>query len=141
MIANRLNQSVWCKLAPSKIHGIGVFAIRDIPKGTMLTNNDVWSQRRREVFHCDEQEFAKILPEIQDLITDRMFFEKGKPLYFISPNDDQVLQSFMNHSNTPNSDGEFALCDIKKGEEITEDFNTLTDDAHEITLKKYHLWN
>lgn len=33
-----LNKTVWCKLGPSKIHGVGVFAIRDILKGQKLTD-------------------------------------------------------------------------------------------------------
>lgn len=39
-----------------------------------------------------------------------------------NPNDDADLQSFMNHSETPNSDGDRTLKRIKKGEEITENY-------------------
>ena len=33
LILRRLER-VYCKLAPSPIHGVGIFAIKDIPKGT-----------------------------------------------------------------------------------------------------------
>jgi hypothetical protein len=36
----------------------------------------------------------------------------------------------MNHSEDANSDGEFALRDIKKGEEVTENFKKLVDQMH-----------
>lgn len=29
-----LRENVYCHLAPSSVHGVGVFAVRDIPKGT-----------------------------------------------------------------------------------------------------------
>src|ERR1700722_14347341 len=31
-----LEENVYCRLQPSKVHGIGIFAIRDIPKGKNL---------------------------------------------------------------------------------------------------------
>ena len=48
-LKNRLHEhlknEVYCKLGVSKIHGVGVFALRDIPKGTkplksMVTNKE-----------------------------------------------------------------------------------------------------
>src|SRR5450432_2445697 len=32
-LLNRVLRDCYCRLQPSKIHGIGVFAVRDIPKG------------------------------------------------------------------------------------------------------------
>ena len=34
LAVRKLNTQVWCRLAPSNIHGIGIFAIKNIPKGT-----------------------------------------------------------------------------------------------------------
>src|SRR5438132_31660 len=40
---------VYARIQPSKIHGVGVFAIRDIPKGTKLFREDnsklIWTKR------------------------------------------------------------------------------------------------
>ncbi len=138
-----LNRTVYCKLGPSKIHGVGVFAIRDIPKGQQLTDytlDDVVNEKEYETLSMSLAEFTYVLPSIQALILDRLTLDKERNkeiIYCISPNRDQILQSFMNHSNTPNSDGNFALRDIKAGEEVTEDFNTLTETPHKWTKKHY----
>ncbi len=107
-----LNKIVWCKLAPSKIHGIGVVAIRDIPEDTELFGGE------NEYTHDNEE---TILPEIKAIILDhhsRSEFWDMVP----NPNKDAWLQCFMNHSDTPNSYNMFSTRDIRKGEEITEDY-------------------
>ena len=110
-----LNNTVWCKLAPSPIHGIGVFAIRNIKKGQKL-----YCQSNRKTFINLNEE---LLPEIEEIVRQRwpLAFEGD---LFLSPNDDARLISFMNHSNDPNYDkyNDVALRDITKGEEITEDY-------------------
>lgn len=110
-----LNDVVFCKLAPSPIHGVGVFAIRDIPKGTELAGG------RRDYPRAGME---TILPEIMQIIQDHwLFIENPSHCEVIpNPNYDVHLQCFMNHSYKPNSDGFRALRDIKAGEEITEDF-------------------
>jgi SET domain-containing protein len=117
-----LNSTVWATLRPSPIHGIGVFAIRDIPKGTRITDHSVHTIGQEKLFKISDEDFLRILPEIRSLILDRTSFQKGQWLVFYSPNVESCLQSFMNHSATPNSDGQTALFDIKAGEEITEDY-------------------
>lgn len=117
-----LNKTVWCRLGVSSIHGIGVIAIRDIPKGTEF--NLGISGR----YSFKEKEFRKIMPEIQDLILDRTLYplySGGGHMWIKSPNTNQELQSFMNHSSKPNTDGHKTLRAIKQGEELTEDYNAL----------------
>lgn len=132
-----LNNTVWATLRPSE-HGIGVFAIRDIPKGTQITDHSTRSRNDGVVcVHVDA--FPKIHPEIRKLILDRTMFPKDeKLLVFPSPNSEQTLRSFMNHSDTPNSDGEITLRDIKEGEEITEDYKSFYE-LHELN-KKHYSW-
>lgn len=115
---DHINSTVWATLRPSPIHGIGVFAIRDIPKGTQITSIET------AIFQVLREDFSKILPEIRSIILDRTLFAKDFPLFFKSPNRNQDLRAYMNHSNTPNSDGEKALIDIRKDEEITEDYRS-----------------
>lgn len=139
-----LHKTVWCTVAPSKISGVGVFAIRDIPKGTELT--DYFLQDRLEgkeygTLTLSVDQFKTIMPEIKDLILDRICLDAYSNehwITFLSPNWDLLLQAFMNHSREPNSDGEFTLRDIKKGEEITEDFRTLTATMHKVSKKHYN---
>lgn len=136
---NYLNNSVWCTLAPSSISGIGVFAIRDIPKGTKITDHTNETLDDIETYELTTEEFQQIHPAIQSLILDRTLFEDI--IRFTSPNTDAVLRSFMNHSDTPNSDGVIALRDIKQGEEVTENFKSMVHSPHELTKKHMHfLW-
>ena len=137
-----LNESVWCKLGVSTIQGVGVIAIRDIPKGTVLTDyslKSVFEETRGEVYVFTLDEVMSIIPEVRSLILDRVIIPEGvEKIVFISPNKEQVLQSFMNHSYEPNSDGKVALKDIKKGEEVTENFTTLVKSKlHNLT--KQHM--
>lgn len=113
-MSHPLNDVVWCKLAPSPIHGVGVFAIRDIPKGTELAGGGDYYERGNE---------ADILPEIMALMRDR-WCRLDACEVLPNPNWDAVLQRFMNHSKAPNSDGVHALEDIRKGDEITEAYTS-----------------
>lgn len=113
-----LADTVKCRLAPSPIHGIGVFAIRDIKKG--------------ETLHCRIEEpqwytlkyehFDQLPTEVSDLIKERWsLVVNGEP--FLSPNHDAIMICFMNHG-TPNYDPhtDTATEDIPKGSEVFEDY-------------------
>jgi hypothetical protein len=122
-----LNSSVWATLRKSPIHNIGVFAIRDIPKGTCFTDNmdyDTVPKQNR----LSPDEMNKVYPEIRRLILDRTAFNTShEVLEFYSPNCDAKLQSWMNHSDTPNTTGTHTLRKIKKGEELTESFRVVAE--------------
>lgn len=138
-----LNETVWCKIAPSAIHGVGVVAIRDIPVGAPLTDYDIiniFFNDKPKIFNMKQEDFNQLLPEIQELILDRQIFGRdfnSGVLTFVSPNRDVALQNYMNHSHDPNSDGKYALVDIKKGEEITEDFTKVVTELHPISRKHF----
>jgi len=124
-ISEYINNTVWATIKPSNIDGVGVFAVRDIAKGTIISDYNLFNNDETKVFETTPEEFNKILPEIQYLIKQRMLFPSGnKTLIFCSPNSDINLQSFMNHSKTPNTDGKKAIRDIKNGEELTEDYTS-----------------
>lgn len=114
-MSHPLNDVVWCKLAPSPIHGVGVFAIRDIPAGTQLSGGYKMYAHKGKSF---------ILPEIMDLMLDH-YCNLDEMWALPNPNHDVELQCFMNHSEDANSDGHVALRDIKKGEEVTENYKKL----------------
>lgn len=140
MNAEYLNQTVWARIGPSKIHGVGVIAIREIPKGTLYTDYTVHDVRRGAIpFTLSQKEFEKLLPEIQELILDRTTFNADEDMTFHSPNAEAVLQSFMNHSHAPNTFLGRTTRDIKAEEELTEDFITLTVKGrmHKLNRKHY----
>ena len=85
-------------------------------------------------------ELNEVDPEIRKLILDRTKYSMNDSngLRFYSPNCDAILQSWMNHSNNPNTTGTKTLRDIKKGEELTENYNTLGEgEIHPISLKHF----
>jgi len=114
-----LNSLVKVKLAPSKIHGVGVIAIRDIEKGTMM-NANMFGQ----AFNIPFESFDQIRPEIRDLIMERNpHVVNDKP--FMYP--DTHIQTYMNHSDDPNYDpiNDITLKDIEEGEELLEDYRKI----------------
>lgn len=115
----KLNEEVKCTLAPSPIHGIGVFALRDIKKGKKMfcfPSELVW-------YDVPYNQFVKLRPEIREIILAKWpSIINGSE--FQSPNS-AWLMSFMNHSFDNNSNEDIALRDIKKGEEVTEDYSLM----------------
>lgn len=114
-----LNTMVCIRLAPSPIHGIGVFAVRDIPQGTKL-----YADNMPEIFSLPYENFDKLRPEIQDILLERWpLIVKGSA--FIYP--DARMVAYMNHSEDANYDAkeDRTLRDIKAGEEVTEDYKKI----------------
>lgn len=116
-IAEHLNATVKCYLAPSEIEGVGVFALRDISKGQKLGCQDI----TRKVFELHNWHYVQ--EDVADLIEKRWPGAK-EGQEFLHPNCDAHLILYMNHSDEPNYDPktDMALRDIKKGEEITENY-------------------
>src|SRR3990167_11350043 len=111
----QINETVLAIIAPSSIHGVGVFALRDIKKGQKL-------HLRWIPMGFIQTTFSKLLPDIRKIIEGRWPpVRDGYP--FIHPHEDANLLSFMNHSKDCNYDdkNDIALRDIPKGSEILED--------------------
>jgi len=128
-----LNDTSNVKLAPSEIHGIGVFALRDIKKGQRLYLNIV-----PNMYDVPYKLFNKLRPEIREMIlshfphkvTEGVQTEEDKQRYgdaqtFWFPVNN--MQAYLNHADEPNYDGQEdkALKVIRKGEEITEDYRKI----------------
>ncbi len=116
-----LNDDVVCHIKPSPINGIGVFALKDIKKGEKL--HCIFDPR--QMYSIPYERFNELRPEVRQLICER-YPNVTKGEKFLSPNDDQILTSFINHSDEPNYDqDDTALTDIRAGEEITEDYRSI----------------
>lgn len=119
----KLNQEVRCRLATSKIHGVGVFALYDIREGERCycTPNVT-----PYFYTLSFTAIKELKPEIRELILDRWASIVNGSI-FQSPNDDAGLLFFMNHDNRPNYDvlSDTALRDIKAGEEVLEDYRVM----------------
>ena len=133
-----LNKTIKCTIKPSPIGGVGIFAIRDIKQGELLTEYTYDTLNLRKGFiTLTREDFALLNTAIQNIILDRVLFVKGEELTFLNPNHDAYLKTFMNHSHTPNSDGDVAIIGIKEGEEITFDYNNNHLELDELT--KQHM--
>ena len=127
-----LQQDTWVALRPSSVEGIGVFALRDIPKGcrTMFGAPDAaddWvTVRREEVESLPEH--ARILVETYCLFDEDHYFV---PAHGFKRMD---LSLFLNHSDTPNiasvDEGAWfeALRHIAAGEELFVDYGTIVSE-------------
>ena len=114
-----INTLAKATLARSEIHGIGVFAITFIPKGTT-----VYAYKMPELYHIPYGSIRKLFPEVRKIILDRWpSIVNGSK--FIYP--DARLLSFMNHSSEPNYNpkDDTALEDINAGDEIFVDYRTM----------------
>lgn len=114
-------------LAPSGVHGIGLFAAEPIAKGTVIWRFDERVDRR---FTKAERE-ALPEPARSFLKTYSYPEEVGSEVYFL----DGDHARFMNHSAAPNTDCEVdtvATRDIAAGEELLCDYHQFHP-THELT--------
>jgi SET domain-containing protein len=122
-----LKREVYCRLAPSCIHGVGVVAIRDIPKGI-----NPMRETRKSVFHSIPvraiQQSEHISDAVKQLAKD-MCPQEGD--VYLVPNyslNEIGISYYLNHSNTPNMeerDGDFyTLNEIKAGQELTVNYSS-----------------
>ena len=141
-----LNQNIWVRLSPTA-NGVGVTAIRDIPKGIRITdydedfiNNKMLSMK---YFLIESDEFAsnlhKLHPSIQDLMKDRYIYEASGRVCVVSPNCHQFIRMYINHNQNPNVNSSMiSIKNIKAGEEITFSYcDIISEKTHEISKKHY----
>lgn len=114
-----LNDIVVIKLAPSPIHGIGVFALRDLKKG-----DRIYADTIPHAFDIPYKDFKKLRPEISEQILSH-WGQVINGSHFLYPV--TKMSAFMNHSDNPNYDSkeDVATRAIKKGEELTEDYRVI----------------
>ncbi|MBY0294077.1 SET domain-containing protein [Patescibacteria group bacterium] len=131
---------VWCRLAVTK-HGVGVVAIRDIPKGIDPFKNcdphgDVLEISEKELESADAPKEAKQLVRDFCALQDGVYFV---PDYGIDAIDKSY---FLNHSDKPNmvarDKGEEFITGrkIKKGEELVADYDEYHEYVEVFTKKQ-----
>jgi SET domain-containing protein len=116
-------------IKPSPLHGIGVFAIRPIPKGT----RDIFSQGIGEWIQLTIEEVAALPKHSRALVENHCLFDES---YYYVPDYGFKLVDlviYLNHSDEPNiisiNEGEYfeAIRDIAEGEELLVDYGTIVD--------------
>ena len=128
-LLKELANSTYVMIKPSPLHGIGVFAIRDIPKGT----SNIFSKGVGDWIKVSKEEVDALPQHSNDLIENHCLFDED--FYFIPDYGFKLLDLviYLNHSETPNvislNDGEEfeAIRDIANGEELLVDYGTIVE--------------
>ena len=113
-------------LAPSAVHGVGVFALADIPAGTtgLFSRPAAWPR-------VPEAEVDALPEPARRLVRTYCLWDAG--WYHLPPHGFRVmdLTAFLNHSDTPNlrqlggGDDFVTTRNVAAGEELTVDYNAL----------------
>ena len=128
-LLKELANSTYVMIKPSPLHGIGVFAIRDIPKGT----KNIFSKGVGDWIKVSKEEVDALPQHSKDLIENHCLFDED--FYFIPDYGFKLvdLVIYLNHSETPkvislNEGEEFeAIRDIANGEELLVDYGTIVE--------------
>jgi len=128
-LLKELANATYVMIKPSPLHGIGVFAIRDIPKGT----KNIFSKGVGDWIKVSKEEVDALPQHSKDLIENHCLFDEDH--YFIPDYGFKLvdLVIYLNHSETPNvislNEGEEfeAIRDIANGEELLVDYGTIVE--------------
>ncbi|MDP3882717.1 MAG: SET domain-containing protein-lysine N-methyltransferase [Candidatus Staskawiczbacteria bacterium] len=138
-------KNTYCRLKPSGLQGVGVFAVRNIKKGT----NPFLNCPVQEWENINPKEFTTLDNEVQEMIND--FFAQNKDGSFCIPEkglNGMDISFFLNGSSEPNiktigngtkKEIRFeAKRDVEKGEELTvaySDYDERYKNQHKISLE------
>lgn len=119
-LLRELSQETYAALKPSSVHGIGVFAIRDIPKGC----KEIFSKNVGEWIKLPVAEVEKLPEHSRSLIETYCLYDETD--YYVPDYGFKLMDmvNYLNHSSDPNiisvNDGEYfeALKDIPAGAEL-----------------------
>ncbi|MGZ5220616.1 MAG: SET domain-containing protein [Chitinophagaceae bacterium] len=128
-LIKELSKETYVALKPSAVHGIGVFAIVDIPKGSRnLFSKNVGNWIKLPIATVEKlPDHSRSLIETYCLYDDEHYFV---PDYGFKVMD---LVNYLNHSSSPNvisvNDGEYfeALVDIPRGTELMVNYGDIVE--------------
>lgn len=124
-----LAHETYITLKPSLIHGIGVFAIVDIPKGCQ----NIFSRNVGEWIKLAIDDVERLPEHSRSLVETYCLFDDTH--YYVPDYGFKVMDmvNYLNHSSTPNvisvNDGEYfeALVDIPAGTELLVNYEKIVD--------------
>ena len=128
-LLHELKNETFAALKSSPIHGIGVFAVCDIPKGCKT----VFSKDTGRWIKLSMAEVEQLPAHAKEFIETYYLYDETH--YFIPDHGCKVMDmaNYLNHSNTPNIisvlDGEYfeTTRDIATGEELVIDYGKIAD--------------
>ena len=138
ILLKNLKNDTYCRLKHSKVSGVGVVAIKDIPANInpfYLTNKTL---KKYKVIKISKKDLQNTNPDVLKMIDD-FFYKEDDESYFIPESGLNSLDQtyYLNHSKKPNlniieSDKSDMLIfktnkKIKKGEELLINYNVYSD--------------
>lgn len=128
-LLRELSQEMYAMLKPSPVHGIGVFAMQDIPKGCRT----IFSRNIGEWIKVPIADVEKLPDHSRNLVETYCLYDEEH--YYVPDYGFKVMDmvNYLNHSSTPNiisvNDGEYfeALTDIPAGEELLVNYGLIVD--------------
>jgi SET domain-containing protein len=129
-LIKELNHNTYAMLKPSAVHGIGVFAIRDIPKGC----RNIFSRGHGEWVKLPITEIEKLPNHARELVETYCLYDEHN--YYVPDYGFKVMDmvNYLNHSFSPNiisiNHGEEfeALVDIAAGTELLINYEQIVED-------------
>jgi SET domain-containing protein len=131
-LLTELRDDTWVMLRPSPVEGVGVFAVRDIPRGCrrMFGQPDApehWVPIARA-------DIDTLPPHARFLVENYCLYDETHYFVPASGFKKMDLVCYLNHSDAPNvasiNDGDYfeALRDIAAGEELFIDYGKIVDE-------------
>ena len=131
-LKNNSIKNVYARIKPSTLGGVGVFAIRDINKDTLLFQNKYVNYGH----FYSKNELSSIDKNVVDMMEDYWCYNNNKKVFIPDNPDILTPANFLNHSSTPNikpfKNGYISTKFIKKGEELLEDYNEVCNGNHKL---------
>ncbi len=146
-LLKHLEEDIYCRIGVSKTHGVGVIAIKDIPKNTNPFKN-LSNYTNEKIIFLNKDELQNINKNVIKILGD-FFDSTGSGVYGIlyeGPNYINISY-YMNHSKNPNIIpvdipelsnyySYITLRDIKEGEELTFDYSNFTPTINNSDINK-----
>jgi SET domain-containing protein len=128
-LLRELSEEMYAMLKASPVHGIGVFAMQDIPKGCRT----IFSKNVGEWIKLPIADVEKLPDHSRNLVETYCLYDEEH--YYVPDYGFKVMDmvNYLNHSSTPNiisvNDGEYfeALTDIAAGEELLVNYGSIVD--------------
>lgn len=119
------HDGVYARIQSSKTHGVGVFAVQNIKKGTYIFPND-----KVKIVWVSNSTFKGLPAGVKRLYRDFCIIKDEGKTYGCPRNfNEMTISWYLNHSKKPTVGCDkhfdfFALKNIKAGEELTVDYDT-----------------